>query len=159
MLTNSELQALIGDRESDRVERTVSKSKTDKFGEAVCAFANDFPSYGLPGYLIIGVHDDGRVSGITVSDKLLRNLSALASNVNLEPLPAIAVQPYRLPEGEVVVVEVMPSDLPPVRYKGRVWIRRPLAPQCESAGGADSGGETDCWPTDVRCSPLRRMHN
>ena len=54
---------------------------------------------------------------------VLRNLSALASNVNLEPLPAITVQPYTLPEGEVVVIEVTPSDLPPVRYKGRVWIR------------------------------------
>ena len=123
MLTTDELRALIGDRESDRVERTVSKSKTDKFGEAICAFANDFPNHGRPGYLIIGVDDDGRVSDISVTDRMLRNLSALASNVNLEPLPVITVQPHTLPEGEVVVVEVAPSDLPPVRYKGRVWIR------------------------------------
>lgn len=123
MLTTDKLRALIRDRESDRVERTVSKSKTDKFGEAICAFANDFPNHGLPGYLLIGVDDHGRVSGIAVTDQMLRNLSALASNVNLEPLPAIRVQPYTLPEGEVVVIEVRPSDLPPVRFKGRVWIR------------------------------------
>ena len=131
MLTNDELRALIGDRESGRVERTVSKSKNDKFGKAICAFANDFPGHGRPGYLIIGVDDDGRLSGLTVTNRLLRNLSALASSVNLEPLPAMTVQPYRLPEGEVVVIEVTPSVLPPVRYKGRVWIR--IGPSRRSA--------------------------
>ena len=26
--------------------------------------------------------------------------------------------------GDIAVVEVLPSDVPPVRYKGRVWVRR-----------------------------------
>ncbi len=68
-------------------------------------------------------HSNGTLSGLTVTDGLLRNLADLRSNVNLEPLPAMTVEKYTLPEGEVAVVEVMPSDLPPVRYKGRVWIR------------------------------------
>ncbi len=123
MLTTGELRALIADHESDRVELTVSTTKADKFGEAVCAFANDFPNHRQPGYLIIGVDDKARLSGLTVGDELLRNLGALRSNVNIEPLPAMTVQKYTLPEGEVAVVEVLPSDLPPVRYKGRVWIR------------------------------------
>lgn len=123
MLATDELLALIEDHESDRVELTVSKTNTDKFGEAICAFANDFPNHRRPGYLIIGVDDDGTVSGQTVSDALLRDLGALRSNVNIEPLPAMTVQKCPLPEGEVAVVEVLPSDLPPVRYKGRVWIR------------------------------------
>lgn len=131
MLTTDELRALIGDRESDRVERTVSKSNTHKFSKAICAFANDFPNHGRPGYLIIGVQDDGRLSGLGVTDRLLTSLSALASNVNLEPLPAMTVQPYTLPDGEVVVIAVTPSDLPPVRYKGRVWIR--IGPSRRSA--------------------------
>ena len=118
-----ELRALIADHESDRVELTVSTTKTDKFGEAVCAFANDFPNHRQPGYLIVGADDKGRVGGLTVGDELLRNLGDLRSNVNIEPLPAMTVQKYSLPEGEVAVVEVLPSDLPPVRYKGRVWIR------------------------------------
>lgn len=123
MLTTEELRALIAAHESDRVELTVSTTKTDKFGEAVCAFANDFPDHGRPGYLVVGVDDGGRVSGLSVSDALLRNLGALRSNVNIEPLPAMTVRKYSLPDGEVAVVEVLPSDLPPVRYKGRVWIR------------------------------------
>ena len=123
MLTTNELRALIRDHESDRVELTVSKSNTDKFGQAICAFANDFAAHGRPGYLIIGVHDDGKASGLAVTDQLQRNLSALASDVNFEPRPAMTIQKFTLPEGEVAVIEVAPSDLPPVRYKGRVWIR------------------------------------
>ncbi len=123
MLTTDELRALIADHESDRVELTVSTTKTDKFGEAICAFANDFPNHRQPGYLIVGADDKGRVGGLTVGDELLRNLGDLRSNVNIEPLPAMTVQKYTLPEGDVAVVEVLPSDLPPVRYKGRVWIR------------------------------------
>ena len=123
MLTTDELRALIADHESDRVGLTVSTTKTDKFGEAICAFANDFPNHRQPGYLIVGADDKGRVGGLAVGDELLRNLGDLRSNVNIEPLPAMTVQKYSLPEGEVAVVEVQPSGLPPVRYKGRVWIR------------------------------------
>ena len=54
MLTTDELRALIADHESNRVELTTSTKKTDKFGEAVCAFANDFPNHGQPGYPISG---------------------------------------------------------------------------------------------------------
>ena len=123
MLTTEGLQALMTGLESDRVELTVSITNTDKFGEAICAFANDFPNHRLPGYLLVGVDDSGKASGLTVTDRLQRNLGALRSNVNLEPLPAMTVQKHSLPGGDVAVVEVMPSDLPPVRYKGRVWIR------------------------------------
>ena len=123
MLTNDQLQALMADLESDRVERTTSTNKTDKFGEAICAFSNDFPNHRQPGYLLVGVHDNGNASGLTVTDRLLLNLAGLRSNVSLEPLPAVTVQKYSVPGGDVAVVEVLPSDLPPVRYKGRIWIR------------------------------------
>ena len=123
MLTTDQLRALMADLESDRVEKTISTKNTDKLGEAICAFANDFPGHGQPGYLLVGVDDNGKASGLAVTDGLLRNLGTLRSNINLEPLPAMTVQKYALNADEVVVVEVMPSDLPPVRYKGRVWIR------------------------------------
>ncbi len=123
MLTTERLLALMADHESDRVEMTVAVKDTDKFGEAVCAFANDFPNHRQPGYLLVGVDDAGTASGLTVDDTLLRRLADLRANVNLEPLPVLSVRKHTLPGGEVAVVEVTPSDLPPVRYKGRVWIR------------------------------------
>jgi len=123
MLTDDELRALMADVESDRSERTTSTNNTDKFGEAICAFANDFPNHRQAGYLLVGVDDAGSTSGLTVTDGLLRNLAALRSNINLEPLPAMTVQRHSMPGGDVAVIEVLPSDLPPVRYKGRIWIR------------------------------------
>ncbi len=123
MLTPEQLQEMLTDIESDRIERTISTNDTDKFAKAVCAFANDFPNYRLPGYLFVGVHDNGSLSGLTVSDQLLQNLGALRSDGNIQPLPAMTVVKFTLPEGDIAVIEVQPSDLPPVRYKGQVWLR------------------------------------
>ncbi|MFH1742563.1 MAG: ATP-binding protein [bacterium] len=125
MLSNDELLALITDLESDRVERTTSTKDTDKFAQAICAFANDLPRYGRSGYLLIGVDDQGASSGLRVTDQLLQNIGAIRSDGNILPLPTMTVQKYDHPtgEGEMVVVEVFPSDMPPVRYKGQVWIR------------------------------------
>lgn len=123
MLTQEQLHVLLADLESDRVERTTSTTKTDKFGEAMCAFANDLSGHGEPGYLMIGANDDGTLSGLTVTDALLKNLAAIRSDGNLLPQPAINVARFVLQGGDLAVVEVLPSDLPPVRYKGRVWVR------------------------------------
>jgi len=125
MMGETELRGLLADLESDRVERTVSTDDTDKFCEAICAFANDMPGNSLPGYLILGVRDkDGAIVGVHVTDDLLKKLSNYADSGQIVPLPSITVQKQSLPEGDLVVVEVTPSDLPPLRYRGRVWIRR-----------------------------------
>ena len=123
MLTKDELLELIRDIESSRAERTVSVNDTDKFCEAVCAFANDMPDSKQNGYLLVGVHDDGRLSGLKATDSLLKNLSAIRSDGNVLPIPVMNVETFHLPEGDVVVVEVAPAVLPPVRYRGRTWIR------------------------------------
>ena len=77
MLTKEELLELIQDIESSRAERTVSVNDTDKFCEAVCAFANDMPDSKQNGCLLVGVHDDGRLSGLKATDSLLKNLAAI----------------------------------------------------------------------------------
>ena len=123
MLTDKQLMALLTDLESDCVERTVSVSDTDKFCQAVCAFANDFPNHRQPGYLLIGVTDNGQLSGQPITDQLLQNLGAIRADGNVLPSPAMSVQKISLSNGDVAVVEVLPSDMPPVRYKGRVYIR------------------------------------
>jgi ATP-dependent DNA helicase RecG len=123
MLTKEQLLNLLTDTESDRVERTVSITDTDKFAQAVCAFANDYPHHRQPGYLIIGAHNNGAPSGLTATDQLLQNLGALRSDGNILPIPALSVAKFDLEGGQMAVVEVQPSDLPPVRYKGQVWLR------------------------------------
>ena len=127
MITEQELLVLLGDTESFRVERTTSENNTDKFCEAICAFANDLAGSGLPGYLLIGADDKtGRPSGLAASDGLLQKLAGLTANGNILPPPAVVVSTIKLSSGagDIVVVETQPSHLPPVRYKGRIWIRR-----------------------------------
>jgi len=123
MLTPEQLLTLLSDIESDRIERTTATKDTDKFAQAVCAFANDLPNHDQPGYLVIGVNDKGVPAGLEVTDQLLQNLGALRSDGNIQSLPALVVAKVPLPGGDVAVVEVQPSDLPPIRYKGQVWIR------------------------------------
>lgn len=123
MLTEELLMGLLSDMESDRVERTVSVTNTDKFCQAVCAFANDLPNHRQPGYLLIGVKDNGTLAGLNVTDELLKNLGGIRSDGNVLPQPLISVAKFSLNGGDVAVVEVYPSDLPPVRYSGRVYIR------------------------------------
>jgi ATP-dependent DNA helicase RecG len=125
MIDARELRDLLSDLESDRIERSVSTSDTDKFCEAICAFANDMPANNLPGYLVIGARDgDGAIQGLDVTDRFLQQLSNYADSGQIQPLPSMTVQKVRFPEGDLAVVEVRPSDIPPVRYRGRVWIRR-----------------------------------
>lgn len=123
MLNQKELQSLLADIESDRIERTTSTNNTDKFAQAICAFANDYPNHRQPGYLIIGANDDGSLAGTSITDELLRNLAAIRSDGNVLPQPAMSVNKVSLPDGDVALVEVQPSTVPPVRYKGKVYIR------------------------------------
>ncbi len=123
MLTEAQLIELLSDMESDRVERTVSENNTDKFCQAICVFANDLPGHRAPGYLLVGVNDDGSLSGLSVTDQLLLNLGAIRSNGNVLPQPVMSVSKFKLTGGDIAVVEVLPSDMPPVRYKGTVWVR------------------------------------
>ncbi len=123
MITRDQLLSLLLDIESDRIERTESTTNTDKFAEAICSFSNDLPNHKEPGYLVIGARDDGSISGLTVTDQFLQNLAGIRSDGNILPIPIINVEKFSFPSGDIAVVEVIPSPLPPVRYKGRVHIR------------------------------------
>lgn len=114
---------LLKSTESYRVERTISTGNMDKFCEAICAFANDMPGSRQNGYLIIGANDDGSIAGMNVDDALMKKIAGIRSDGNILPLPTMSVERFTLPEGDLLVAEVSPSDLPPVRYRGRVFIR------------------------------------
>lgn len=122
-LTDEDLLSLLTDMESDRVERKESASSADKIAQAICAFANDLPGHGQPGVLFVGVKDNGTLAGISVTDQLLQNLAAFRDQGNILPPPSIAVRKIQLDNGEVAAIEVQPSNSPPVKYKGQIWIR------------------------------------
>ena len=123
--TDTELEALLDDLESDRVERKES-FKGDvpkKARQAVCAFANNLPGHDEPGVLFIGAKDDGTPSGLAITDELLLTLADMRSDGNILPLPVMSVEKRHLKGMDMAVVTVLPSDMPPVRYDGRIWIR------------------------------------
>ena len=124
-LENEDLIRLLGQTESDRVEfkEVLSRSTSDDIREAICAFANDLPDHRQPGVAFVGLRDDGSVAGLTVTDELLLQLADMKTDGNVVPLPSMTVEKRTLPEGDVAVVIVQPSDSPPVRCRGRIHIR------------------------------------
>lgn len=123
MITKEEIYELLHSTETFRVERTTSTGDMDKFQEAICAFSNDLPDSRRKGYLILGAYDNGTLSGLKVTDDLLKKIAAIRSSGNILPIPVMSVDRYVFPEGELLVAEVTPSMLPPVRYRGRTFIR------------------------------------
>lgn len=123
--SDDELLELLGDTESDRVERKESFSRevAKKAREAVCAFSNDLPGSNKPGVLIIGVRDNGKPSNLPITDELLCSLADMKTDGNILPLPVLTVEKRVINNSDVAVVTVMPSDMPPVKYQGRIWIR------------------------------------
>jgi len=95
----------------------------DKFCQAICAFSNDVSGSRNAGYLILGVYDNGKLSGLKVDDRLLLQISNIRTDGNILPQPVMTVEKLKFKDGDVLVVEVQPSEFPPVRYKGRIWVR------------------------------------
>ena len=122
MITAQELEKLLVGTETDRVEKTISTTNPDKFGEAICAFSNDIADNQEPGYLFVGAKDDGSRSGLVVSEQLMQTLMDFRTDGRIVPPPSLTVNKLSYSDGEVAVVEVQPSFQPPVRYKGKVCI-------------------------------------
>ncbi len=123
MITREELEQLLPQLEQDRIEKTISVNDHQKFGEAISAFANDLANHNLPGYLIVGVHDNGDKAGMTITEQTLQTLLDFRNDGRIVPPPSMIVSKFEYPDGELAVVEVQPHFLPPVRFKGRVYIR------------------------------------
>jgi len=124
-LSDQELEALLDDTESDRAERkeTFKGDVPKKARQTICAFANDLPNHNEPGVLFIGAKDNGAPSGVEVTDKLLLSLADMKTDGNTLPLPVLSVEKRVIKGAEMAVVTVMPSDMPPVKYDGRIWVR------------------------------------
>ena len=122
-MTTQELEQLLQDIESDRVERKAGISDRDKIRQAICAFANDLPNHQLPGVVFVGVNDDGTCANLAITDELLLTLAGMRADGNIVPFPTMTVQKHTLNHCDVAVLVVQPSDAPPVRYNGRVWVR------------------------------------
>ncbi len=123
MITKEELDNLLPQLEQDRIEKTISRNDADKFGEAICSFANDLANHKQPGYLIVGVNDDGSRAGMEIDEQQLQTLLSFRTDGRIVPPPAMTVSRFEFEDGAVAVVEVQPHFLPPVRFKGKLCVR------------------------------------
>jgi len=124
-LSNKQLEDLLDDLESDISERkrSIKGDTPEKARQAICAFSNDLPGYNKPGVLFIGAEEDGTPSGESITDDLLKTLADMKTDGNILPLPTMRVEKRTLKGSDMAVVTVIPSDMPPVKYKGRIWVR------------------------------------
>jgi ATP-dependent DNA helicase RecG len=161
-MDDAELVLLLGQTESDRTERKVSISDRDRICQTICAFANDLPDHKQPGVLFVGANDDGSCANTPITDELLRNLASMKSDGNITPFPSMTVQKKTMNGCDLAIVVVQPSDAPPVRYKGLVWIRvgprRDIATQEEERRLAEKRRSRDL-PYDIQPLGSATLHD
>ena len=133
--SDSELELLMSDLESDLVERKESVADGRKIRRNICAFANDLPGNGCAGVILVRIRDDGSCASLTIDDRLLKRLADVHGEGDILPLPSMTVQKRVLNGCAVAVVTVEPAPDPPVRYRGRAWVR--VGPSVREAGVAD----------------------
>ncbi len=122
MHNDAEIEELFRANESDLVERKRSTNLKEEILEAICAFANDLPDYQRAGVIFIGVNDNGTCANQTLSDKTRREVANWRNEGKIQPIPSMVVGTRTIDNCPVIVIQVMPSDIPPVRFEGRIKI-------------------------------------
>lgn len=133
--TDAQLLELVTAPESSRLERKQSFADKDKICRTLCAFANDLAGHGQAGVVMLGVADDGSVTGIDASDTLLQKIDQIHSEGRIQPLPSMMVRVLPWQNKKLVAIMVQPSSLPPVSFDGRIWVR--LAASTQRASQED----------------------
>jgi ATP-dependent DNA helicase RecG len=132
---DAELEVLFRQPEKDLVERKRSTNLKQEILETLCAFANDLPNHCRAGLIFVGVEDDGRCAKLTISEKTVRDVANWRNEGKVQPIPTMIVRTHQIDDCPLVVIEVMPSDIPPVRYEGRIIVR--VGSTCTTASLAD----------------------
>lgn len=124
-LDDAALERILSQGESFRVEykETLDGSASVDIREAVCAFANDLSCSRELGVVFVGVKNNGEPSQIRITDPMLTQLTSIKTDGNIVPPPSILVEKRILKGVDIAVITVLPSDSPPVRYKGAIHVR------------------------------------
>jgi ATP-dependent DNA helicase RecG len=122
MLSDETLDAWYGVPEAENIERKASPKDRQAIREAICALSNDLPGKG-PGAIFVGQRDDLSCAGLAIDTQLLEVLGGLRREGRVLPFPVMSVQRRTVRGCDLIVIEVAPSDNPPVRLDGRTWIR------------------------------------
>ncbi len=118
-----QLLAIVSAGESKLVEFKRSAMDTNGLCRTVCGLSNDLAGTGRTGTILVGLNDDGCCADLSITDELLRRLAGMKDSGYIQPLPSLTVAKHAIPGCEVAAVRVEPSRHPPVRFRGRVWVR------------------------------------
>ena len=129
-MTAEEIAELIAHEESAHIEKKghyhpKSGDDHDRLFKAVTAFANDLDDSGQRGYFLIGLDDKTNSrTGFQADDAFQQTIINKIRQAG-DILPPLHVNFYKdaMPEGDVFVIEVLPSIETPVTYKREIWIR------------------------------------
>ncbi|WP_329066939.1 ATP-binding protein [Amycolatopsis sp. NBC_01480] len=120
---SDDLAMLLGTQETTSLEFKQSAKDRDKLSKAICALANDLAQKG-GGHLLIGVDDSGvPVAGVDTSDDELLRLTEIRDSGQVLDRPSMTVEVATFAGKPIVHIEVKASGTPPVRYKGKIWVR------------------------------------
>jgi ATP-dependent DNA helicase RecG len=124
-MTPEELQEALA-AESERVEWKQSSSDVGDILHAASALANDLADSRRPGYLVLGMANNGRIVGLPGDlDQEQQKLANRLSSTKLLPTPTYSMEPVERDGRTLLIVRIDPYPVPPmVMVDGTAWIRR-----------------------------------
>lgn len=119
-LTPEQLETILAQGEDSQYQFKRTLTNADAFAAELAAFAN-----ANGGYIIIGVEDDGTISGLSREDiARLNQLLSNAASQNIRPPLHPTTQNMTLPQGMIMVVNVTAGlNKPYMDKQGRIWVK------------------------------------
>ena len=119
-LTPEQLDTILAQGEDSQYQFKRTLTNADAFAAELAAFAN-----ANGGYIIIGVEDDGTISGLSREDiGRLNQLLSNAASQNIRPPLHPTTQNMTLPQGMIMVVNIAAGlNKPYMDNQGRIWVK------------------------------------
>ena len=119
-LTPQQLQTILAQGEDSQHQFKRNLTNVDAFAAELVAFAN-----ANGGYLIIGVDDDGNVTGLTREDiARLNQLLSNAASQHVRPPLHPTTQNMTLEQGMIMIVSVLEGlNKPYMDNQARIWVK------------------------------------
>lgn len=115
-MNTRELQELVSDGESERLEFKRSTGQRTEAAKAVCAMLN-----GLGGFVLFGITDKGELVGQGVVAKTIEDITMELRKIEPPAFPDI--ETMALKKGSSVIVLTVPGGGGPYSFDGRPYLR------------------------------------
>ena len=119
-METEEVLAIIANGEDSRHQFKANVTRADSLAQEMSAFSN---SKG--GFLLVGVSDDGSITGLTDEHiRVINQLVANASTNNIRPAINPITQNFSLPAGKVLLITIEAGlNKPYMDTSGHIWVK------------------------------------